>query len=78
MNEIERKQKIYQEIMEEAKLKDPNKRPNEFSCRDFSRELLQQGIICGRDRAKRLLDEKVEQGLLTRRVIKHGIYYSVV
>ena len=78
MNEIERKQKILQEIMEGAKQKDPNKRPNEFSCRDFAKEISKQGVLCGRDRARRLLDKKVEEGLLNKRVTKHGIYYSVV
>lgn len=78
MNEIERRQKILQEIMEEAKLKDPNKRPDEFSCRDFAKELQEQGVLCGKDRARRMLDEKVKLGILFKRVTKHGIYYSVV
>ena len=73
MNETDRKQKIYQELVEEIKLNDPKKKPNEFSAGDFAEE-----VKCDRKRAKNILEKKVEEGILTKRVTSHGTYYCVV
>lgn len=78
MNEIERKQKIFQEILEEAKSKNPDKLPGEFTRADFIQELKNADIECGKDRAIRILETKVERGILSKRVTERSIYYSVV
>ena len=73
MNEIERKQKIYQELVEEARRTNPIKLPNEFSIKDFA--------IDGKftyDKARDFLYKQVELGKLTARRTNRGIYFSVV
>jgi hypothetical protein len=71
--EIERKQKIYEEIIQEAKESDSTKQPNEFSANDFAKD-----ANIGRDYAVKILEEKVAAGILRARKTKRGIYYSVI
>ncbi len=78
MNEIERKQKIFQEILEEARLKTNEKLPGEFTINDFVKELKDNNITCGKDRAKRLLEQKIDEKILQKRITKHAVFYSVV
>lgn len=73
MDEIERKRKIYEEIMEEAIKNDPHKRTGEFSVNDFAKEA---GI--GRDLAFTVLQNKVKAGILRARKTPKGTYYSVI
>jgi hypothetical protein len=73
MSEIERKQKILNEIMAEAKIIDPKKRNDEFTVNDFCRM-----TGTGKDMARKLLQQKVNDGLLVTRETSKGVYYSVV
>ena len=73
MTEIERKQKIYQEWIEEAQRRDPRKRQNEISSRDFAKSA---GI--GRDLATMILEEKAKNGEATKRETTRGAFYTLV
>ena len=73
ITEIERKQKIYEEIMREAKENDVTKQSGEFSVNDFAKK-----ANVGRDLAIKLLEDKVKQGVLKSRKTKRGTYYSVI
>ena len=72
-NDIERKQKIYHEWLEEIKETDPRKRPDELSISDFSE---QTGI--GKDFAKKFLERKVKEGKATKRRTVQGTYYTIL
>ena len=69
--EIERKQKIWEEIVQEAIASDPRKREDEMSVNDFAKQC---GI--GRETSLNLLEEKVKLGVMKRRITKSGTYYS--
>lgn len=73
MNEIERKQKIYQELLEEARKSQPEKLPNEFTIVDFAKD---GGF--SRDKARKFLFKMVSDGKITMRRTNRCIYFSVV
>ena len=73
MNEIERKQKIYQELLEEAKKSYPKKLPGEFTIIEFAND----GDVTI-DKARRFLRQMVQEGRLSCRKTNRGMFYSVV
>ena len=73
MEEIERRQKIYQELLEEAKRLNPKRLPNEFTVLEFSKDA---GFSV--DKAREFLYEQVEIGKLSMRKTKRFTYFSVV
>ena len=73
MLEIERKQKILDEIMEEARMLNPKKQVDEFSVKDFC---VDTGL--GKESATEFLNEQVTQGILAVRATSKGKYYRVI
>ena len=73
MTEIERKQKIYQEWLEEAQRTIPTKRADEFSTTDFAKE-----ANIGKDYARKLIAQKLKDGLIVERKTTRGTFYSLV
>ncbi len=73
MSEIERKQKIYQELIEEARRTSPGKLPNEFTVKEFAKD---GGFSI--DKARKFLRKMVAEGKLKERRTNRGLYYSVV
>jgi hypothetical protein len=73
MLEIERKQKILDEIMEEARMLNPKKQVDEFSVKDFC---VDTGL--GKESATEFLNEQVTQGILSVRATSKGKYYRVI
>lgn len=73
-NDIDKKQKIYQEWIDEARRIDPKKRPDEISSRDFARD-----AKIGRDLAITILEEKVKLGLASKRKTAKGTtFYTLI
>ena len=73
-DEISRKQKILEEIIQEAQERHPQKRMNEFSSREFA-----DWVHSGKEYAERILKEEVEAGRIKARVTTAGrTYYSIV
>ena len=73
-NDIDKKQKIYQEWIDEARRIDTKKRPDEISSRDFARD-----AKIGRDLAITILEEKVKMGLASKRVTAKGTtFYTLI
>lgn len=73
MIEIERKQKIWEEIIEEAKRNHPQKLEGEMTVTDFAVQ-----AQLHRDYARTILDKEVENGKLKVRVTAKARYYSPV
>lgn len=73
MNDIEKKQKIYQELLEEARRINPKKRPGEFSLTEFAKD-----ADVGRDVALAILTKHMEARELTARETSSGTYYSFI
>lgn len=73
MSEIERKQKIWEEIITEARRNQPQKLEGEMTITDFA---LQSHLH--RDYARTILDEGVKNGKLKVRVTAKARYYSPV
>jgi len=71
--EIERKQKILNEIMEEAKRINPKKQVDEFSVKDFC---IDTGL--GKESATEFLNLQVEHGILSARLTTKGKYYRII
>ena len=73
-DEISRKQKILEEIIQEAQERHPGKKPGEFSRYEFAKM-----IGSGRNYAERVLEEKIKAGEIKARVTRVGTtYYSIV
>ena len=72
-NDIDKKQKIYQELIEEAKRINPKKQPNEFSLNEFAKD-----ADIGRDIALVIMKKHIEDGTVTERETASGTYYSFV
>jgi len=73
MDEIERKHKIYLELVEEARSREPKKQDGEFSINDFA-----SSSDLGKDYARKLLEEKVAAGILSKRKTSRGAFYSPI
>ena len=73
MIEIERKQRIWQELIEEAKNQSETRLEGEFTVMEFA-EVSNMGI----DGARTFLNKKVKSGLLKIRKTKRPHYYSFV
>ncbi len=73
MNDEERKQKIFAEVLEEARKNSPIKQENEFSVLDFARNA---GI--GETQARNIIREKVSLKIFKERKTTKGTFYSVV
>ena len=73
MNDMERKEKIYAELIEEAKRLDVSKHDGEFTVSEFAED-------CGitRDAAHNLLQDKVKRGVVSIRKTAKSYYYRVI
>lgn len=73
MTEIQRKQKIWEELIAEAKSKSEARLDNEFTLREFCED---SGMR--RDKARNFLEEKIREGTIKLRKTKRIHYYSLV
>jgi len=71
MDDIERKRRIYEELVADAKAQEPIKQDGEFSVNDFA-----NAAGLGKDYAKKVLEEKFAVGILTKRKTTRGVFYS--
>jgi len=73
MDDVDRKRRIYQELLAEVRESEPKKREGEFSINDFARDL-----NIGKDYAKKILEHNVEEGKISKRKTSRGTFYSPV
>ena len=73
MNDTDKMQRIYDELVEEAKRIDSRKRDGEFSIGDF---ISSTGM--GKDNVKKFLERQVSDGVLKKRSTNRGNFYSAM
>jgi hypothetical protein len=73
MTDTDRKQKMLQEIIEEAQARNPRKREDEFTVNDFAKRA---GLSA--EYAQAFLDEKVAMGVMRIRQTTRAKFYSLV
>jgi len=73
MDDVDRKRRIYQELLAEVRESEPKKREYEISINDLATDL-----NIGKDYAKKILEGKVTEGIFTKRKTSRGTFYSPV
>lgn len=64
----ERRNKIWAEIIQAAKEQNDPQRDDEITVRQFMNLLKDNGVVVSRDKARKMLNDKVENGELKMRI----------